>query len=198
MVSSVSTMDQFFMIPGARIDLRDFTDAHTSDYLEYQNPRHRWHEFDAPYYSKLGNQPEKMAELHENIQSQKLRNPRSRMAIVDRKTEKLIGSVNSYWESIETQWLSLGIGIYDESFWGQKIGTEALTLWTQYQFQARPELVRLDLRTWSGNTGMIQLARKLGFKEEARFRKARMVRGKYFDSLGFGILREEWNALYPG
>jgi len=40
--------------------------------------------------------------------------------------------------------------------------------------------------------GMIKLARKLGFQQEACFRKARIVDGKYYDGLGFGILREEW------
>lgn len=32
----------------------------------------------------------------------------------------------------------------------------------------------------------------IGFKEEARFRKARIIKGEYFDSIGMGILREEW------
>jgi RimJ/RimL family protein N-acetyltransferase len=60
-----------------------------------------------------------------------------------------------------------------------------------------PELARLDLRTWSGNHGMMALARKLGFIEEARFRKARIVDGAYHDGLGYGIRREEWATRYP-
>lgn len=36
----------------------------------------------------------------------------------------------------------------------------------------------LDLRTWSGNHGMMRLAEKLGFLQEACFRKARIVRGE--------------------
>jgi RimJ/RimL family protein N-acetyltransferase len=39
---------------------------------------------------------------------------------------------------------------------------------------------------------MIKLSKKLGFKQEACFRKVRVVGGKHFDGLGFGILREEW------
>ncbi len=42
-----------------------------------------------------------------------------------------------------------------------------------------------------------RLAEKLGFVEEARFRKARVVQGEEYDSLGFGVLREEWQARYP-
>ena len=60
-----------------------------------------------------------------------------------------------------------------------------------------PDIVRLDLRTWSGNTGMMRLAEKLGYKLEAVFRKARIVEGTYYDGLGYGVLREEWRTLYP-
>lgn len=44
---------------------------------------------------------------------------------------------------------------------------------------------------------MIRLAAKLGFQEEARFRKARIVNGEYYDGLGYGILREEWAGRFP-
>lgn len=59
-----------------------------------------------------------------------------------------------------------------------------------------PELLRLDLRIWSGNHGMMALARKLGFQEEARFRKARILAGAVYDGMGYGVLREEWTARY--
>jgi putative hydrolase of HD superfamily len=76
------------------------------------------------------------------------------------------------------------------------LGYEALGLWGDYLSAAMPELARLDLRTWSGNIGMMRLAGKLGCKEEARFRKARIVNGAYFDGMGYGVLREEWDAQY--
>jgi RimJ/RimL family protein N-acetyltransferase len=77
------------------------------------------------------------------------------------------------------------------------ITAEALSLWTGYLFDAFPDIVRLDLQTWSGNTGMMRLAVKLGYQLEAHFRKARIVKGQYYDSLGYGILREEWRERYP-
>lgn len=43
---------------------------------------------------------------------------------------------------------------------------------------------------------MIKLAKKLGFKEEAVFRMARIVEGEYYDGLGYGILRTEWEERY--
>jgi RimJ/RimL family protein N-acetyltransferase len=60
-----------------------------------------------------------------------------------------------------------------------------------------PHIVRLDLRTWSGNHGMMRLAEKLGYQQEARFRQARIVEGRYYDGLGYGILRAEWETQHP-
>ena len=39
---------------------------------------------------------------------------------------------------------------------------------------------------------MMKVAERLGMKEEARIRQARMVDGKYFDAIKMGILRKEW------
>jgi len=117
--------------------------------------------------------------------------------IADRRTDTLPGRVTFYWQSKETNWLSVGIGLYDPEAWGKGLGYEALGLWSEYLFEAIPDLVRLDLRTWSGNAGMMHLAEKVGFVEEARFRKARIVNGEYFDGMGYGVLREEWRERYP-
>lgn len=104
----------------------------------------------------------------------------------------MIGQVSRYWLSEETHWLAVGIVIYDPNLWSKGYGAEALGLWMNYLFETIPELVRLDLQTWSGNLGMMRLASKLGYQLEGRFRKARMVSGVYYDGLGYGILREEW------
>jgi RimJ/RimL family protein N-acetyltransferase len=109
----------------------------------------------------------------------------------------MIGQVSWYWISEETNWPALGIVIYDPQHWRKGIGYEALGLWSDYLLEVQPLFVRLDLRTWSGNAGMMRLAQKLGYREEARFRKARIVDGEYYDGLGYGILREEWTARYP-
>jgi putative hydrolase of HD superfamily len=45
---------------------------------------------------------------------------------------------------------------------------------------------------------MMRLAEKLGYRQEACFRKARIVDGVHYDGLGYGILCEEWRARFPG
>ncbi|KEO85238.1 GNAT family N-acetyltransferase [Tumebacillus flagellatus] len=106
---------------------------------------------------------------------------------------KLIGTVNAYWVDERTKWLEIGIVIFDSRYWSGGYGTEAFGLWMTYLF-ANLDIVRLGISTWSGNERMMRLAAKWGMIEEGRIRRARIVRGDYYDSIKMGILREEWDA----
>lgn len=186
-------------LEGRRIDLRDMRLDDLELYAHWMEPQQRWHAFDGPYYpSASGDRlARKIARQREEIESGDLPDPRTSLVVVDRETDTLRGHATWYWQSEETHWLSVGIGLYDPALWSHGYGYEALGLWGDYLFEAMPELPRLDLRTWSGNIGMMRLAEKLGFREEARFRKARIVDGAYYDGMGYGVLREEWDARYP-
>lgn len=186
-------------IEGQRIVLRDVALDDLDALAFWMRADQRWHALDGPYYAKPT--PERIermvARRREQIAEHDFPKPRDDLVIADRATDTMLGHATFYWQSEETNWLSIGIGLYDPETWGQGYGYEALGLWGEYLFAAIPDLVRLDLRTWSGNTGMMRLAEKVGFIEEARFRKARIVDGAYFDGLGYGMLREEWRARYP-
>jgi putative hydrolase of HD superfamily len=162
-------------------------------------PGHGWKELDGPYYPlPSARELVTMARRkREEISTGSTIFPPRSLVIADRETDMFIGVVSWSWESEETRWPGVGIVIYDESHWGKGIGYEALGLWTGFLFHALPDIARLDLRTWSGNRGMMRLAEKLGYVEEARFRRARIVDGKYYDGLGYGILREEWESRHP-
>jgi putative hydrolase of HD superfamily len=187
------------LIPGQKIILRDWRDSDLEAYAYWLAPGRRWKELDAPYYPgpDLDEIPDVIAQKRALIARGHLPTPRNSLIIAARDTEALIGSVSRYWQSQETRWLSVGIVIFDPAHWRRGVGYEALGLWSDHIFHTMPELVRLDLRTWSGNTGMMRLAEKLGYREEARFRKARIVADEYYDAMGYGVLREEWEQCYP-
>ena len=107
--------------------------------------------------------------------------------------EKTIGYVGAYWIDRNTNWLETGIVIYDTDYWNGGYGSEAYRLWIGFLFEFT-ELYRLGMSTWSGNERMMKVAERLGMKEEARIRKARVVKGQYYDAIKMGILREEWTA----
>ena len=85
---------------------------------------------------------------------------------------KIIGTVNYYWEHKPSNWLEMGIGIYDPQYWNGGFGTRAFTLWINHLFNTLP-LVRVGFTTWSGNHRMIKAGERLGMTMEARLRKCR-------------------------
>jgi RimJ/RimL family protein N-acetyltransferase len=186
-------------ISGKRLALRDMHIPDLEAFSYWMQPGHEWQKTDGPYYPHPSEQEiaEMVSKLAEFIGSQNWPDLRQRFVVVDIQGDNVIGMVTRYWISKETNWTAIGISIYDPEFWGKGYGSEALGLWCQYLFDHEPKFVRLDLRTWSGNIGMIKVAQKLGFKEEAVFRMARIVEGEYYDGLGYGILRTEWEERYP-
>jgi len=186
-------------LPGNQIYLRDWQVEDLPEYRKWLVGDHLWKKFDGPYYPKMdeAKADEHLKKIEKRIEESYFPAPRQKLVIADKLTNAFIGDVGRYWTSKETNWLCIGIIIYNKAFWGKGLGFEAYGLWCQYLFDQMPELVRLDMRSWSGNKGLMKLAEKLGFQLEATFRKARIVEGKYFDGVGYGVLREEWEALYP-
>ncbi|MCX7569321.1 GNAT family protein [Tumebacillus sp. DT12] len=107
---------------------------------------------------------------------------------------ELRGTVTRYWVDENTKWLEIGIVLYDSRNWSGGYGTEAFQMWIDYLFAEMDDIVRLGIATWSGNERMMRLAARCGMIEEGRMRKARIVRGDYYDAIKMGILREEWEA----
>lgn len=181
-----------------RVILRDWEVRDLDPYVAWMEPGHRWQSLDAPYLPHPAIDVAQLERMRRRIVEGNFDTPRSRLIVADAATGEMIGNVSRYWESVETDWLAMGILLYDPRHWGRGLGTEALGRWTEYLFAEMPQLVRLGLRTWSGNVGMMRVAARLGFVEEARFRRARIVDGVYHDSLGYGVLREEWAERWPG
>jgi len=195
----VNTSNEVTRLVGGRIELRDWRTADLDRWAAWLTPGHRWKSLDGPYYALPA--PDEVQAMVERrrvaIAEEAWPTPRGSLVIADKETDRLIGLVTWYWESEETDWPGVGIVIFDPAHWRGGRGYDALGLWSDYLFRSLPRIARLDLRTWSGNAGMMRLAAKLGYREEARFRRARVVEGAYYDGLGYGILREEWDWLHP-
>ncbi|MGZ5279611.1 MAG: GNAT family N-acetyltransferase [Pseudobdellovibrionaceae bacterium] len=180
-------------IQGQKVFIRDWLPQDLEIYKNWQMGAQEWKKFDAPYYQSDDQDFLKSFEAWKaKVEARDFPTPRGRLVIASLENNQLVGTLNAYWISKETNWLAAGIVLFDPKSWSGGIGTEALSLWIDYLFENRPELVRMDLHTWSGNEKMVKLAKRLGFQLEGRFRKARIVNGQYFDSMQFGILREEW------
>src|SRR5690606_2618907 len=83
---------------------------------------------------------------------------------------------------------------FEEHKTSQGIGSKAIKLWQRYLFNHHP-VERVGLTTWSGNIRMMKAAINCGMKLEARIRKVRYYQGIYYDSIKYGILRDEFNLM---
>jgi putative hydrolase of HD superfamily len=179
------------------IFLRELELKDLDDYLYWNHPNREFHNFNGPYFKRsseedLKNYVEELKVLLLEGESNVLKNKK---IIANQDTDEIIGQVNWYWKSEETLWMEIGVVIFNEDYWGQGLGYKAITLWIDEIFKQNPEIIRLGLTTWSGNIRMMKLSEKLGFKKEAVYRKARIVQGVYYDSVSYGVLKEEWKLL---
>ncbi|WP_074407898.1 MULTISPECIES: GNAT family N-acetyltransferase [Aquimarina] len=175
------------MIILKRLEIEDL-----DNYEFWKHPKHSYHLLNGPYFKKATK-----TEIEKEMQTLKIKlqndkNILENLRIITNENNEMIGEVSWYWKSKETNWLEVGIVIFNEKFWIIGIGYTALKLWINEVFRIKDSIVRIGITTWSGNVGMIKLAKKLGMKEEARYKKARIVNEEYFDSVSYGILREEW------
>lgn len=197
------------LLTGSRVILRDWTPRDIEALRRWIVPpltgMHAWQLYDGPYYSRWTAEGADgwCGSLAKRADDGDWPAVREHLAIADAASGEFIGQVSWYWHERPSAgsedgtallpWRRLGLAIYDPAHWSGGYGTEALTLWTDYLFGAT-DSDRLDFATWSGNEGMCRIGAKLGFTEEARFRKARKVRGELYDDVAFGVLREEWEA----
>ncbi|HZJ87346.1 MAG TPA: GNAT family protein [Erysipelothrix sp.] len=156
----------------------------------YTQPFPKWAMYNAPYfgdYEKVDYRSFKQKYANFYLNSNTVHG-----IYVD---EVIIGSVTYYYESKKTRWLEAGILIYSEEYWNKGYGLKAMRLWFDKLFNDINTIARIGITTWSGNPGMIKLAEKLRMKKEAEIRKVRYYEGVYYDSIKYGILREEWENI---
>ena len=186
-------------VEGGRVRIREWTEADVSRRHALSGIDAAWRRFNGPYFpqpsqAEIDAYPDK----HRHFLRQGDATRGGFGAVVAcARTDGFWGDVGWSFACEHTHWPSIGIVLYDEATWGQGVGYEALGLWADLLFGLHG-FHRMDLRTWSGHRGMCRLAEKLGFVEEARFREARPLGGRRYDSVAFGILRREWEARYPG
>lgn len=155
----------------------------------FQEQRPQWKEWDGPYFDNDYRPYPTFEAFKASSDGKFYLNDRSRCIIKDGKP---VGMVSMYWENEKTRWLNIGITIFDSNCWNGGIGTQALKLWVTEIFSTIHSLEHIGLVTWSGNQRMMRAAEKLGMKKEAQIRKVRFWKNQYYDSVSYGILREEW------
>lgn len=153
----------------------------------FSDPNAAWIKFDGPYFHDELPTKEKFVNV---LAYRNWINNKKHLVITD--DDKIVGSVGARFEDGELErWLDMGITIYCSDDWNHNIGSQALKLFIGYLFDVY-DLPHLSLTTWSGNPRMMRVAEKVGMKKEAQIRQVRYYNDQYYDSVKYGILREEW------
>jgi RimJ/RimL family protein N-acetyltransferase len=178
--------------PGARplVSLRDRRPGDLPTLRRWlTDPQAEWRRWDAPYFHNAATSETLRAYVGRLAESA----PDADEQVID-VDGACVGMVNRSEEAPEGGgWWDLGILIYDPAHWGGGVGTRALGLWVQDTLDWTDAHV-LTVTTWGGNARMIRAAQRVGFRECARVRGARMVGGQRFDSVKLDLLRGEWVA----
>ena len=118
-------------IQGKIAILRDWEVADFAPYQYWHQGEHEWMKYNGPYYPQKTEQEIKnsIQAIKKQLKTNDFPTIRPRLVIADSETNTLIGTVNWYWQSKETNWISIGIAIYDDKYWGKGIGFDALHIW---------------------------------------------------------------------
>lgn len=117
------------------------------------------------------------------------------LAIVDRKTKKLIGTMGmnniDYISGVATT----GSVIGDERYWGKGYGTEAKMLLLELAFNEL-NLRKLYSEVIVYNERSLAFSNKCGYKEEARLKEHYYRSGQYHDQVILSVFRSDWQDVW--
>lgn len=152
----------------------------------------RWlNDLEVAQYLTLAHQVITVAAEKELLQ--KLSGEGQNFAVVDRKTDKLIGGCGLINPDHLNRIAEVGLFIGEKSFWNRGYGQEVLRLLLDYGFNIL-NLNNIMLTAYAFNTRAIRCYEKAGFKPIGRRRQARRIHGKSWDILYMDILAEEFNG----
>ena len=113
--------------------------------------------------------------------------------IIDKKTDKPLGSVYLRDLDYKNSKCEFGIFIGEKDYLGYGIGTEAAVLIMKYAFEEL-KMNKVFLRVLADNLRAIQSYLKAGFQLEGTFKQDVCINGKFTDVIFMAILQEEYNT----
>ncbi len=168
------------------------TELHDFWQLAFSDPHAEWTKWNGPYFHDQ--LPDEQTFVQDIGPREWLDNPYRWVIEYD---HQLVGALSAYFvDGDSKRWLEVGITIYPTNLWGHHLGSRALTLWINHLFQEVTSLPHIGLTTWSGNQRMLAVSDHIGLKLEGRIRQVRYWQGQYYDSMKYGILRDEWQQLH--
>lgn len=115
-------------------------------------------------------------------------------AIVEKKTDELIGNCSLMKLDRINRRCTIGIFIGDEENRNKGYGVEALELLLNYAFNFQ-NMHNINLYVFSFNERAIKCYNKIGFKEYGRRHEIYFLDGKYYDIVEMEILEDDFKKI---
>ncbi|HBM80924.1 MAG: GNAT family protein [Clostridiales bacterium] len=116
-------------------------------------------------------------------------------AIIDLKTDRLLGNLGFPKMDYIDRNAEVGIFIGDKEYWGKGYGADALRLALDFGFNIL-NLHNIRLKVYSYNKQAISCYKKVGFKEAGQIREAKEIAGKRYDEIYMDMLDKEYESIY--
>ncbi|MBR0137338.1 MAG: GNAT family N-acetyltransferase [Erysipelotrichaceae bacterium] len=174
----------------AEVSLRDMKEEDIEDYVRWFTTETTWSDWDAPWEPLETDEDQERkswTEYYESVRDMSEDALRRKFEI--EVNGRHIGWVSSYYDLGYVENTdnipAIGIDIPNEKDRHHGYGTRALQLFIDYLKEKGH--TSLYTQTWSGNTGMMRVAEKLGFKEAFRKENNREVNGRKYDSITYRL-----------
>lgn len=175
-----------------RLVLRDFVESDWPAVLAYQSdPRYlRFSEW-------AERSPQDVQTFVGRFLAQQAEIPRQKyqLAVVPHAIGQLIGNVGIRMRSAGTHQADIGYEL-DPQQWGHGYATEAARAIVRFGFD-QLRLHRISAHCLAENVASAKVLEKLGMQREGRLRDSEHFKDRYWDTLHYAILDDEWQAKTP-
>lgn len=172
-----------------RLILRDFVESDWEAVLAYQqDPLY------LRYYEWTSRTAEEVRDFIQMFLDQQKQEPRIKFqfALTLKETGQLIGNCGVRRDSAEAYEGEIGYEL-DPTFWSRGYATEAARAVLDFGF-THMNLHRISAFCVADNVGSAHVLEKLGMRQEGRLREHQYYKDRWWDTLMYAILYEEWQA----
>lgn len=170
-----------------RLILREFNENDCQDVLAYQSdPKY------LRYYAWTGRTAEEVQSFVQELIDKQKEQPRTKyqLAVTLRANRELIGNCGIRMDAPKAHQADIGYELAP-AHWGHGYATEAMNALVEFGFR---QLGVHRIWAWciAENIGSVRVLEKLGMRLEGRLRENEYFKGRWWDTLLFGLLEGEW------
>jgi [ribosomal protein S5]-alanine N-acetyltransferase len=172
-----------------RLKMREFVESDWQAVLAYQN-----NPLYLRYYEWTGRTPDEVRAFIQMFLDHQQESPRCKfqLAVTLKTTGELIGNCGIRLRAASAHEADIGYEL-DPRHWGQGYASEAARAIVAFGFNEL-ELHRIWSWCVADNLASAHVLEKLGMRLEGRLRENEYYKGRWWDTLMYGMLDREWRA----